>query len=164
MPELPEVEVTRRGLQDRLRDATVRGLRLGKPLRAPLGCDPAGLIGLRVGHLGRRGKYLWMPLADPVDAGAGGGLLWHLGMSGSMRWGDPAELGAPGPHDHFDLVTDRGVLRLEVRNLDPMVTVRGELGALEFGSTRLDELARWWVGEPHRFTDGWAARQVLAPR
>jgi hypothetical protein len=59
---------------------------------------------------------------------------------------------------------DRGVLRLEVRNLDPMLTVRGELGALEFGSARLDELARWWVGEPHRFTEGWAARQVTAPR
>lgn len=112
MPELPEVEVTRRGLQDRLRDATVRGLRLGKPLRSPLGCDPAGLIGLRVGHLDRRGKYLWMPLVDPVNAVAGGGLLWHLGMSGSMRWGDPAELGVPGPHDHVDLLTDRGLLRL----------------------------------------------------
>lgn len=112
MPELPEVEVTRRGLQERLRDATVRGLRLGKPLRQPLGCDAARLIGCTIGLLGRRGKYLWMPLNSPQGAEAAGGLLWHLGMSGSMRWGAVEELGAPGAHDHVDLLTDRGLLRL----------------------------------------------------
>jgi len=104
MPELPEVEVTRRGIAAPLRGARVLGLRLGKPLRWPLGTPPQALAGARVGDITRRGKYLWLPL------GEAGGLLLHLGMSGSL-----ALLDAPpeaGPHDHFDLVTDRGTLRL----------------------------------------------------
>ena len=134
MPELPEVEVTRLSLVDRLAGATVLGARLGKPLRWPLGCAVASLSGRVVGTLQRRGKYLWMPLgaassdakpvipADPVDAtdpaadpaaAADGGLLLHLGMSGSLNLSPavspPAE---PGKHDHFDLHTSRGSLRL----------------------------------------------------
>ena len=119
MPELPEVEVTRISLADRLNDARVLSARLGKPLRWPLGIAPESLAGRRAGLLQRRGKYLWLPLrggAAPGDvpAGAGpddaGGLLLHLGMSGSLNLAD-----APGPagvHDHFELVTSRGVLRL----------------------------------------------------
>ena len=82
MPELPEVEVTRLSLDPALRGALVLGARVGKPLRWPLGCDCAALSGLRVGPLQRRGKYLWMPLAD---AQREGGLLWHLGMSCQPR-------------------------------------------------------------------------------
>ncbi|MBA4176639.1 MAG: formamidopyrimidine-DNA glycosylase [Leptothrix sp. (in: Bacteria)] len=120
MPELPEVEVTRRGLAAPLHGARVLQALAGKPLRWPLGCEPATLVGQRVGEITRRGKYLWLPLwpgdgADRVDRGlpnpsASGGLLLHLGMSGSL-----ALLAAPpaaGPHDHFELVTDRGTLRL----------------------------------------------------
>ncbi len=116
MPELPEVEVTRLSLVDRLDQATIRSMRLGKPLRWPLGRDPASFAGLRIGRLVRRGKYLWMPLlADAVGAGAGavatpGGLLWHLGMSGALRF--EASLPPAGPHDHVELLTDRGALRL----------------------------------------------------
>lgn len=117
MPELPEVEVTRLSLVDRLDQATIRSVRLGKPLRWPMGRDPASLAGLRIGRLVRRGKYLWMPLsappADPAesaDPSAAGGLLWHLGMSGALRF--EASLPPPGPHDHVELQTDRGVLRL----------------------------------------------------
>ena len=103
MPELPEVETTRRSFAERIDGATVTAVRLGKPLRWPLGCEPAGLAGQRVGSAARRGKYLWLPVG-------GGGLLMHLGMSGSLAFSDrPA---APGPHDHFDLATDRGTLRL----------------------------------------------------
>ncbi|MFT7723044.1 MAG: bifunctional DNA-formamidopyrimidine glycosylase/DNA-(apurinic or apyrimidinic site) lyase [Roseateles sp.] len=104
MPELPEVEVTRRSLAGAIQGARVTGLRLGKPLRWPLGADPEALLGARVGEVQRRGKYLWLPLEDR------GGLLMHLGMSGSLAF-----LGATpaaGPHDHFDLHTDRGLLRL----------------------------------------------------
>jgi formamidopyrimidine-DNA glycosylase len=103
MPELPEVESTRRSFADRIRGARVTGVRLGKPLRWPLGCEPAFLVSQCVGEVDRRGKYLWLALES-------GGLLLHLGMSGSLRFA-PA-LDAPGPHDHFDLETSHGVLRL----------------------------------------------------
>lgn len=136
MPELPEVEVTRLGLSDELRGAQVLEARVGKALRWPLGCDPGQLCGRHVGELFRRGKYLWMPLspaglaastptddmtappalpglqapapaAPPADSG---GLLIHLGMSGSL--GLNVHAGPPGPHDHFELRTSRGTLRL----------------------------------------------------
>lgn len=109
MPELPEVEVTRRGIAKPLQGARILQLRLGKPLRWPLGCTAQSLVGSRVGEVSRRGKYLWLPLtAGP--ASAAGGLLLHLGMSGSLAL--LQQPGEPGPHDHFDLVTDRGTLRL----------------------------------------------------
>ncbi len=103
MPELPEVEVTRLSFADRIAGARIEAVRLGKPLRWPLGCEPADLVGRTIRSVRRRGKYLLVDL----DQGL---LLLHLGMSGSLRF-------APGPpeagtHDHFDLVTDRGVLRL----------------------------------------------------
>jgi formamidopyrimidine-DNA glycosylase len=112
MPELPEVEVTRRGIAAPLRGARVLAARPGKPLRWPLGCAAESLAGRTVGDVARRGKYLWLPL-QAADAGAdaaSGGLLMHLGMSGSLALLQEAP--APGPHDHFDLVTDRGTLRL----------------------------------------------------
>ncbi|NDG39593.1 MAG: bifunctional DNA-formamidopyrimidine glycosylase/DNA-(apurinic or apyrimidinic site) lyase [Betaproteobacteria bacterium] len=109
MPELPEVEVTRASLVDRLLGATVLSARLGKPLRWPLGCPPESLRGCVVGALLRRGKYLWMPLTAR-NTNEQGGLLLHLGMSGSLQLSD--QPGAAGPHDHFDLHTSRGMLRL----------------------------------------------------
>ncbi len=108
MPELPEVEVTRRGIAAPLLGARVQALWLGKPLRWPLGHDPAALAGTLVGEVTRRGKYLWLPLQRGPQAA--GGLLLHLGMSGSLAL--RADAGEPGPHDHFDLRTDRGTLRL----------------------------------------------------
>lgn len=113
MPELPEVEVTRTSLSDRLIGAQVQAARLGKPLRWPLGVPVDSLLGRQVGALQRRGKYLWMPLAPGAPAGgadADGGVLLHLGMSGSLNLADaPAPA---GPHDHFELTTSRGTLRL----------------------------------------------------
>jgi formamidopyrimidine-DNA glycosylase len=103
MPELPEVEVTRQSFAERIRGARVTAIRVGKPLRWPLGSDAAAIVGQRVGEVSRRGKYLWLALER-------GGLLLHLGMSGSLSFGTSA--GVPGPHDHFDLVTARGTLRL----------------------------------------------------
>ena len=103
MPELPEVEVTRRGIATALVGARIRAVVLGKPLRWPLGCDPARLVGRAFTAVGRRGKYLLLELDE-------GCLIVHLGMSGSLRWlVQPTE---PGPHDHFDACTDRGTLRL----------------------------------------------------
>ena len=105
MPELPEVEVTRLSFADRIEGATVTGVRLGKPLRWPLGIAPEALVARTVGAVSRRGKYLWLALDR-------GGLLMHLGMSGSLSFGALADGAVPGPHDHFDLVTGRGTLRL----------------------------------------------------
>ena len=103
MPELAEVEVTRQSFAERIRGARVTAVRVGKPLRWPLGRPPESLVGRTVGDVVRRGKYLWIELDR-------GGLLVHLGMSGSLAFGSGC--GAPGPHDHFDLVTARGTLRL----------------------------------------------------
>ena len=106
MPELPEVEVTRLSFAERIRGARISSVRVGKPLRWPLGVAPESLVGQSVGTVTRRGKYLWLALDR-------GGLLMHLGMSGSLafRAGGGAEAEA-GPHDHFDLVTERGTLRM----------------------------------------------------
>ena len=103
MPELPEVEVTRQSFARRIHGAQIHAVRLGKPLRWPLGCTPESLVSQAVGDVTRRGKYLWLALDR-------GGLLMHLGMSGSLAF--DAAPAAPGPHDHFDLVTARGTLRL----------------------------------------------------
>lgn len=105
MPELPEVEVTRRSFADAIAGARIGSVTLGKPLRWALGLDPAQLVGRRVAGVRRRGKYLLVDL----DEGAGL-LLIHLGMSGSLRFAP--SLPPPGGHDHFEMVTDRGVLRL----------------------------------------------------
>lgn len=117
MPELPEVEVTRRSLAGPLEGALLLRVWQGKPLRWPLGISPSALQGRRIGALQRRGKYLWMPLESPSLAEGGPavptpGLLLHLGMSGSLDL-FPVDAVAPRRvHDHFEWVTDRGVLRL----------------------------------------------------
>ena len=108
MPELPEVEVTRRSFAGRIEGARVTGLRLGQPLRWPLGTEAGALAGLSVGAVLRRGKYLWLPLSRGGEPA--GGLLMHLGMSGSLSFGEA--LGEPGRHDHFELHTTQGTLRL----------------------------------------------------
>jgi len=115
MPELPEVEVTRRAIAPALEGAVVTAARLGKPLRWPLGCAPQLLLHRRIGPAQRRGKYIWLPLGAPGAGAPGqgeeaGGLLIHLGMSGSLLLS--SQPAAPGAHDHFDLVTTRGTLRL----------------------------------------------------
>lgn len=105
MPELPEVEITRQSFADRICGARVTGVRIGKPLRWPLGCAIDTLLEKSVGQAQRRGKYLWLPLES-------GGLLMHLGMSGSLAFGDQHLLGPLGAHDHFELATTHGNLRL----------------------------------------------------
>mgnify|MGYP000846977043 CR=1 FL=1 len=90
MPELPEVEVVRRGLADhvegrRLSAVELRGARVAR--RHVLGPeDLAGrLAGRQVSAARRRGKYLWLDLVDADAAGtADAALLLHLGMSGQL--------------------------------------------------------------------------------
>lgn len=106
MPELPEVETVRRGLAPhvvghRLRGARVRNPRLRWPVPAKLDVLVADQI---VESLERRGKYLILKLEH-------GGLLLHLGMSGSLRLVDTKT--RPEKHDHIDLLLDKGqTLRL----------------------------------------------------
>ncbi|MGB0100487.1 MAG: DNA-formamidopyrimidine glycosylase family protein, partial [Nocardioides sp.] len=83
MPELPEVEVVRAGLERHVVGATVARVDVLHPRsvrRDPLGPEgfAAALVGRRIEDARRRGKYLWLPL-DNGDA-----LLGHLGMSGQM--------------------------------------------------------------------------------
>lgn len=118
MPELPEVEVTRRSFADAIAGARIEAVTLGKPLRWPLGCDPQVLVGQHVLGVRRRGKYL---LADTTH----GLLLIHLGMSGSLRFA--SGLPPAGVHDHLDLATDRGTLRLhDPRRFGAVVYARDE--------------------------------------
>jgi len=106
MPELPEVETTRRGvepwlLNQRIRAAVLRHRGMRWPVRADLSRLLAGHC---VRSVGRRSKYLLL------DCEAGW-LILHLGMSGSLRVVSARE--PPGKHDHFDLVLDNGkALRL----------------------------------------------------
>ena len=79
MPELPEVEVTRRGIAPHLTGRTISGVAVREPrLRWPVNASARALKGLSVRSVARRGKYLL------IDCGAGH-LIVHLGMSGSLR-------------------------------------------------------------------------------
>ena len=109
MPELPEVETTRRGIAPALEGRTIVALVVrDRRLRWPV---PSGLEKrLRsqpVAQVSRRAKYLL--LETPV-----GTALIHLGMSGSMRIVPKGE--QPEKHDHFDIVTSRNEI---VRFNDP---------------------------------------------
>ena len=128
MPELPEVEVTRLSFADAIRGAEISGVRLGQPLRWPLGLAPQALVGQRVLGVRRRGKYLLLDLSSGL-------LLLHLGMSGSLAFSDAPR--AAGKHDHFDLLTSQGVLRLN----DPR-----RFGAAVFVSGEDDPVARKLLG------------------
>ncbi len=106
MPELPEVETTRRGLTPLLVGHTIASACVHSPrLRWPVPRDlPARVRGRRVRDIMRRGKYLLFDLES-------GWLLVHLGMSGSLRV--LAAPTPPGPHDHVELRFEGGqTLRL----------------------------------------------------
>ena len=113
MPELPEVEVTRLSFAANISGARVLAVRLGKPLRWPLQCEPDDLLGYTVKEVRRRGKYLLLDLEKSKSKGL---LLMHLGMSGSLSFSQAGAHGIAvppaGAHDHFDLVTSQGLLRL----------------------------------------------------
>ncbi len=101
MPELPEVESTRRGLLAamegvRIDHAVVRERRMRQPISRAL---PACVEGLTVRALHRRAKYLL------IDCGSGT-LIVHLGMSGRLWLVDSNT--PPEKHDHFDLVMANG--------------------------------------------------------
>lgn len=105
MPELPEVEITRRGIAPHLQGHVVTSVAIRHPrLRWPI---PVELDTLIAGHtvrtVDRRGKYLLLGFDH-------GTLILHLGMSGSLRVIDRDE--PAGVHDHFDLILGNLALRL----------------------------------------------------
>lgn len=128
MPELPEVEVTRRSFAERISSATIVNVAMGKALRWPLGCEPTDLHGQTVIAVRRRGKYLLVDLS-------GGLLLIHLGMSGSLRFGH--FLAGLGKHDHFEMQTTHGTLTLN----DPR-----RFGAVVFAESESSETAKKLLG------------------
>jgi formamidopyrimidine-DNA glycosylase len=114
MPELPEVETVRRGLEPAFVGAEIRQVKRTRPdLRFPFPTDfDSRLKGRTVMALGRRAKYLLADL-DTADV-----LVMHLGMSGSFRVEAPAGADAPGvfhhdrskdpAHDHVTFVLSTG--------------------------------------------------------
>ncbi len=106
MPELPEVETSRRGIkphiyQRKITDVIIREHRLRWPIPENL---PATVTSQRVEQVLRRGKYLLLQLQT-------GSIIIHLGMSGSLRIISPDQLA--DKHDHIDFCFDnKKILRL----------------------------------------------------
>lgn len=101
MPELPEVETTLRGIEPSLRDRVISEIVVrNAALRWPVPDDVKRAQGQPVASCKRRAKYLL------IETGCEGGLMIHLGMSGSLRICEA--LDAPRKHDHVDLVLDNG--------------------------------------------------------
>lgn len=108
MPELPEVETTRRGLSPLVTGNRIGSITIRQPqLRWPVPDVVQTLSGQQVLAIQRRAKWLIWRLES-------GSLLWHLGMSGSFRgWADAPP---PGAHDHIDIQIEHGHL---IRYTDP---------------------------------------------
>ncbi len=102
MPELPEVETTRRGIRPHILQQTLSRLVVREPrLRWPVsGAWIDAISGASVTEVARRGKYLLLY----TDRGT---LIVHLGMSGSLRIADPAS--PPRKHDHIEFLFTSGV-------------------------------------------------------
>ena len=104
MPELPEVEITRRGIAPLLVGRTIAAVVVREPrLRWRVPAAVARLAGRVVRAVRRRGKYLLIDCGD-------GHLIVHLGMSGSLRLVAPGT--PPGKHDHLDFSLGEQLLRL----------------------------------------------------
>lgn len=160
MPELPEVEVTKNSLTPALVSSRIVAVTMGKPLRWPLGCDVQSLRNRSITGVRRRGKYILLDLSQGL-------LLVHLGMSGSLSV-SATYPGERGPHDHFEMQTDTGWLRLH----DPR-----RFGAVVFAPSEHSPQAQKLLGHlgaepleagftPHYFSQGLtkrsgAVKQVL---
>ncbi len=124
MPELPEVETTRRGIEPHLRGKLIKDIKIRQAqLRWPVPAKLRKLLpGEKVIDVQRRGKYLLLRINK-------GTVLIHLGMSGSLRVINQPH--PPGKHDHVDLLLNDNKL---LRYTDPR----------RFGSWL------WHEGEPEK--------------
>jgi len=108
MPELPEVETTRRGIEPFLLNQTIARLEIyEKRLRWPIPDEVKTLQGATVTAIERRGKYILIQVKS-------GTAIVHLGMSGSLRVCTKNE--ARRKHDHFQITTSIGSI---IRYHDP---------------------------------------------
>src|SRR3954467_4961253 len=121
MPELPEVEITRRGIEPFVVGRTITGVAVRNPnlrWRVPRNLART-IVGEQVLRVVRRGKYLLLECAS-------GCLIVHLGMSGSLRVidrGTPAQA-----HDHVDLLFGDTALRLrDPRRFGALLWQRGDV-------------------------------------
>lgn len=96
LPELPEVETTKRGIAPHITGKSLQSVILrNRQLRWPVPVDIDNLPQQTLVNVSRRGKYLLLQFAT-------GTAIWHLGMSGSLRLVSPGS--APGKHDHVDWI------------------------------------------------------------
>jgi formamidopyrimidine-DNA glycosylase len=112
VPELPEVEVIRRGIAPHLEGRHIADVIIRNPnLRWPVPSNIAETLrGLKIHSVTRRAKYLLLNCGE-------GSVILHFGMSGSLRLltppeATPAALTAvvPQKHDHIDLILDNGAI------------------------------------------------------
>jgi len=111
MPELPEVETTRRGIApfakgQRIEQIIVRQEKLRWPVDKDINKK---LSGLMIDDISRRGKYLLLETNE-------GSLMIHLGMSGSLRIVEQFQPDKPDKHDHLDICLSNGKI---IRFNDP---------------------------------------------
>lgn len=101
MPELPEVEVTKRGVAQALLQHRIDDVFVGElSLRKPLSPDLYKLKGATVEQVVRRGKYIVLTTTQ-------GSLIVHLGMTGHLQIIDSSQPRAK--HDHFEMMLDSGL-------------------------------------------------------
>ncbi|MDP5183161.1 bifunctional DNA-formamidopyrimidine glycosylase/DNA-(apurinic or apyrimidinic site) lyase [Blastococcus sp. BMG 814] len=112
MPELPEVEVVRRGLDQWVTGRTVAAVEVHHPRAVRRHLEGAdhfvqAITGRTFTAAHRRGKYLWLPLAEPDGAPSGRALVGHLGMSGQLLVEKPSAPDETHLRARFTF-TDRG--------------------------------------------------------
>lgn len=141
MPELPEVEVVRSGLETLVRGATITDAEIFRDSCVRLTPGGAGqfadaVIGGRIDEVARRGKFLWLPLVGD-DVGDAVSLSAHLGMSGQFRIfeGEPPER---HKHCRARFALERDSMRLTLDFLDQRT----------FGYVHAEELTRTADGLP----------------
>ncbi len=108
MPELPEVETTVQGLKPHCLQRRIDAIHVFQPkLRWPIPTEIQQLVGANILAIRRRAKYILIETSQ-------GHMIWHLGMSGSMRILDAADPSAG--HEHVKIDFDNG---LSLRYIDP---------------------------------------------
>ncbi len=158
MPELPEVESTRRQLAPHLEGAIIRSVSLGSPRVSRRNVRPDDIVdrltNRRVDHVGRRGKFLTIEVADD--------LTWiiHLGMSGRISVVESDD--SVALHTHMRVLTDRGA---EIRLIDTRTF--GFVAVLTPDELAADPISRLgrdaWLDLPSPSELGAALENRIAP-